>query len=46
MATHSSILAWTIPRTEEPVDYGLWGHKMVVHDLLNKYTINIIYIFN
>ena len=26
MATHSSILAWKIPWTEEPV-YGLWDHK-------------------
>ena len=25
MATHSSILAWTIPWAEEPG--GLWGHK-------------------
>ena len=27
MATHSSILAWRIPRTEEPGGYRLWGHK-------------------
>ena len=26
MATHSSILAWRIPGTEEPVGYRLWGH--------------------
>ena len=26
MATHSSILAWKIPWTEEPV-YSPWGHK-------------------
>ena len=26
MATHSSILAWRIPGTEEPVGYHLWGH--------------------
>ena len=25
MATHSSILAWKIPRTEDLVDYNLWG---------------------
>ena len=24
--THSSILAWRILRTEEPVGYRLWGH--------------------
>ena len=28
MATHSSILAWEIPGTEEPGRlYSLWGHK-------------------
>ena len=27
MATHSSILAWRIPWTEEPGSHGLWGHK-------------------
>ena len=25
MATHSSILAWRIPCTEEPVGYSPWG---------------------
>ena len=27
MATHSSILVWRIPWTEEPGGYSLWGHK-------------------
>ena len=27
MATHSSIPAWRIPWTEEPVGYSPWGHK-------------------
>ena len=27
MATHFSILAWTIPQTEEPGGYNPWGHK-------------------
>ena len=27
MATHSSILAWRIPWTEEPGEYSLWGLK-------------------
>ena len=27
MATHSSILAWTIPWTEEPIDCSPWDHK-------------------
>ena len=25
MATHSSILAWKVPWTEEPGGYGPWG---------------------
>ena len=31
MATHSSILAWRIPWTEELVGYSPWGHR-VGHD--------------
>ena len=27
METHSSTLAWGIPRTEEPEGYSLWGHN-------------------
>ena len=27
MATHSSILAWKIPRMEEPCRYSPWGAK-------------------
>ena len=27
IATHSSMLAWKIPRTEEPGGYRPWGHK-------------------
>ena len=26
MATHSSILAWTVTWIEGPADYSLWGH--------------------
>ena len=26
MATHSNILAWKTPWTEEPGGYSLWGH--------------------
>ena len=29
MATHSSILAWKIPWTEEPSGYSPWGCKRV-----------------
>ena len=34
MATHSSILAWRIPWTEEPgrLQGVTWGHKRVRHD--------------
>ena len=32
MATHSSILAWEIPWTEEPGGYSPWGHKKIGHD--------------
>ena len=32
MAAHSSILAWEIPRTEEPGGYNPWGHKRVGHN--------------
>ena len=35
MATHSSILAWRIPWTEEPVGYSPWGRR-VGHDLVTK----------
>ena len=31
MATHSSILAWRIPWTEEPGGYSPWGHKESLH---------------
>ena len=34
MATHSSILAWEIPWTEEPG--SPWGQKRVRHDLVTK----------
>ena len=27
MATHSNILAWEIPQTEQPESYSPWGHK-------------------
>ena len=27
MATHSSVLAWRIPWTEEPDGYSPWGRK-------------------
>ena len=50
MATHSSILAWKIPWTEEPGGYSPWGHKeldrtewltlsLSLH-IQNKYKLN------
>ena len=37
MATHSSILAWEIPWTEEPGGlYSPWGRKRVQHGLVTK----------
>ena len=32
MATHSSILAWRIPGTEEPGGQQFWGLHRVKHD--------------
>ena len=47
MATHSSILAWEIPWTEEPTilggsraGYNPWGCKRVGRDLVTKTTSN------
>ena len=43
MATHSSILAWEIPWTEEPGGlYSPWGFKesnMTEHKVLELFTI-------
>ena len=36
MATHSSILAWEIPRTEEPGRLQVHGVARVRHDLATK----------
>ena len=36
MATHSSILAWEIPRTEEPAGYNPWSCKRVRHHAMTK----------
>ena len=39
MATHSSILAWKIPWTEEPGGYSLWGCKELdTTELLSTHT--------
>ena len=36
MATHSSILAWKIPWTEEPGELQSWGQKRFRHVLVTK----------
>ena len=36
MGTHSSILAWTVPRTEEPGGLQSMGSQGVRHDLATK----------
>ena len=36
MATHSSILAWEIPWTEEPGGQHSMGSQRVRHDLVTK----------
>ena len=36
MATHSSILAWEVPRTEEPGGLQSMGSQRVGHDLATK----------
>ena len=46
MGTHSSILAWEIPWTEEPGDLQSMGSQIVGHNLVTKQQqhININYI--
>ena len=39
MATHSSILVWEIPWTEELAGYSPWGCKRVRQGLVTKTTI-------
>ena len=38
MATHSGILAWRIPWTEEPGGLQSWGSRRVRHDLVANTT--------
>ena len=41
MATHSCILVWKIPWTEEPGGlHSPWGHKRVGHNLIGHNTLN------
>ena len=49
IATHSSVLAWRIPWTEEPSEYSLRGHKELdttrtnTHKRFNKQTKSAFY---
>ena len=45
MATHSSILAWEIPWTEEPGRATVHGSQRVRHDLATKQQTNVITVF-
>ena len=42
MATHSSILAWRIPRIEEPGRLQSMGHKRVQHNLATKQSPSLL----
>ena len=39
MATHSSILVWEIPWTEDPGGYSPWGRRKVRHNFATKQQI-------
>ena len=39
VATHSSVLAWRIPRTEEPSRLQSMGSQRVGHDLATKHAL-------
>ena len=41
MATHSSILVWTIPWTEESDSYSPWGHKEVRHNSMTELSVSL-----
>ena len=48
MATHSSILAWEIPWTEELVGYSLWGYKRVrlTDGTTENYVLYLVIIYS
>ena len=53
MATHSSILAWEIPWTEEPSWYSPWGYKqsdmtehLSFHFTSNKGNLHLVLMKN
>ena len=46
MATHSSVLAWEIPWTEEPGGLQSMGSQRVRHNLATKQQQNLKYAIN
>ena len=42
MATHSGILSWKIPGTEEPVGYSPWGHKEL--DTTERFSLSLLWV--
>jgi len=42
IATHSNILVWEIPWTEEPSSYSPADHKRVGHDLVTQEQQNTL----
>ena len=45
MATHSSILAWRIPWTEEPGGLQSMGSQRVGQDCVTKHSTSTYYLF-
>ena len=48
IATHSCILAWEIPWTEELVGYSLWGYKRVrlTDGTTENYVLYLVIIYS
>ena len=46
MVTHSSILVWRIPRTEEPGGLQSMGSQRVRHDWVTKHTQHTVFPHN
>ena len=44
MATHSSVLAWRIPWTEEPGGFPVHGIARIRHDLATKPLLTILWL--
>ena len=44
MATHSSILAWEVPRTEEPWGLHSMGSQRVGHNVVTKEEVEDVFI--